>query len=130
MSRDPRDSLNKTDARAALEAAYRHALAFDDARATRAPNAAANFDALMRAFGGPVPEAGSPADDVIEWLVAAAEPGLMGTAGPRFFGWVVGGSHPVGVAADWLTATWGQNVGNHHASPAGAAAETVAEKWL
>ena len=130
MSRDPRDSLEKTDARAALEAAYRHALAFDDTRTTRAPNAAANFDALMRAFGGPTPEAGSPADDVIERLVAAAGPGLMGTAGPRFFGWVVGGSHPVGVAADWLTSMWGQNAGSYHGAPAGAVAEQVAAQWL
>ncbi|SAL50009.1 pyridoxal-dependent decarboxylase [Caballeronia choica] len=130
MSRDPRDSLEKTDARAALEAAYRHALAFDDARTTREPNAAANFDALMRAFGGPTPEAGSPADDVIERLVAAAEPGLMGTAGPRFFGWVVGGSHPVGVAADWLTSMWGQNAGSYHGAPASAVAEQVAAQWL
>jgi glutamate/tyrosine decarboxylase-like PLP-dependent enzyme len=50
--------------------------------------------------------------------------------GPRFFGWVIGASHPVGVAADWLTAAWGQNAGNHVASPAAAAAETVAAKWL
>ena len=39
--------------------------------------------------------------------------------GPRFFGWVIGGSHPVGVAADWLTSAWGQNAGNHHAAPVG-----------
>ena len=50
--------------------------------------------------------------------------------GPRFFGWVIGASHPAGVAADWLTAAWGQNAGNHEASPAAAAAETVAAKWL
>ena len=50
--------------------------------------------------------------------------------GPRFFGWVIGASHPAGVAADWLTSVWGQNVGNHEASPAGAAAETVSARWL
>jgi glutamate/tyrosine decarboxylase-like PLP-dependent enzyme len=130
MSLDPRDTLEKTDARAALEAACRHALAFDDARASRAPNATADFDALLKAFDGPMPESGLPADDVIERLVVAAQPGLMGTAGPRCFGWVVGGSHPAGVAADWLTSMWGQNAGSYHGAPAAAVAEQVAARWL
>ena len=51
-------------------------------------------------------------------------------AGSRFFGWVIGASHPMGVAADWLTSAWGQNAANHVASPAAAAAETVAARWL
>jgi glutamate/tyrosine decarboxylase-like PLP-dependent enzyme len=51
-------------------------------------------------------------------------------AGPRFFGWVIGSSHPVGVAADMLTSAWGQNVGNHTATPSAAAAEAVAARWL
>jgi glutamate/tyrosine decarboxylase-like PLP-dependent enzyme len=59
-------------------------------------------------------------------LVFQAEPGLHATAGLRFFGWVIGGSHPVGVAADWLTSAWGQNAGNHQAAPSAAAAEAVA----
>jgi glutamate/tyrosine decarboxylase-like PLP-dependent enzyme len=42
----------------------------------------------------------------------------------------VSASHPAGVAADWLTSAWGQNAGNHEASPAAAAAEVVAAKWL
>jgi glutamate/tyrosine decarboxylase-like PLP-dependent enzyme len=50
--------------------------------------------------------------------------------GPRFFGWVAGASHPVGVAADWLTAAWGQIAANHHAVPAAAAIETVVSRWL
>ncbi len=50
--------------------------------------------------------------------------------GPRFYGWVIGASHPVGVAADMLTSAWGQNAGNHFASPAAAAVETVAARWL
>ena len=59
---------------------------------------------------------------IIDDLVRLAGPGLHATTGPRFHGWVIGGSHPVGVAADWLTAAWGQNAGNHIASPAAAAA--------
>lgn len=82
------------------------------------------------AWEAPTPEVGEAGDKVIAELTRLAAPGLHAMTGPRFHGWVIGGSHPVGVAADWLTSTWGQNVGNHHASPAGAAAEAVAEKWL
>ncbi|WP_244143477.1 pyridoxal phosphate-dependent decarboxylase family protein [Paraburkholderia sacchari] len=115
---------------AALDAAHRHALAFHHTRATRPPAATAGFAALLDAFGGPAPEAGMPASEVIEQLAAAAGPGLMGTAGPRFFGWVVGGSHPAGVAADWLTSVWGQNAGCYEGAPAAAVAEQVAGQWL
>lgn len=71
-----------------------------------------------------------PANEVIEQLAEAADPGLMGTAGPRFFGWVVGGSHPAGVAADWLTSVWGQNAACYEGAPAAAVAEQVAAQWL
>ncbi|MET0430053.1 MAG: aspartate aminotransferase family protein [Microvirga sp.] len=87
------------------------------------PDALASFDA-------PTPEAGMPAEAVIQELVERASPGLHATTGPRFFGWVIGSSHPVGVAADWLTAAWGQNAGNHTAAPAASAAEAVAARWL
>jgi len=82
------------------------------------------------AFDMPTPQSGACAADVIDDLVMRSTPGLRAMTGPRFFGWVIGASHPVGVAADWLTAAWGQNAGNHEASPAAAAAETVAAKWL
>lgn len=67
---------------------------------------------------------------MIDTLVALSEPGLNAMCGKRFFGWVIGASHPVGVAADWLTSAWGQNAGNHQAAPAAAAAETVAATWI
>ncbi len=70
------------------------------------------------------------ADDVLRRLVEKAEPGLHHMVRPRFFGWVIGGSHPMGVAADFLTSAWGQNAGNHTASPAAASFEAVAATWL
>ncbi len=67
---------------------------------------------------------------MIDELAGIAEPGLMAMPGPRFFGWVLGGSHPAGVAADWLTSAWGQNTGYHTPTPATAALEEVAARWL
>ena len=69
-------------------------------------------------------------DQVIRDLIALAEPGLAAITAPRFFGWVMGGSNPTGVAADWLTSIWGQNAGNHMATPAAAAAETASAAAL
>src|SRR5207253_2538570 len=63
-------------------------------------------------------------------LAAKATPGIRAQTGPRFFGWVIGNSHPAGVAADWLTSAWGQNAGNLVAAPAASAAEAVASAWL
>ncbi|MBF6989170.1 pyridoxal-dependent decarboxylase [Cupriavidus sp. IK-TO18] len=91
---------------------------------------ATSYADCREAWDAPTPEAGTPADETIEALRALAEPGLLATTGPRFFGWVVGGSHPVGVAADWLTSAWGQNCANHRGAPAGAAAENTAARWL
>ena len=84
---------------------------------------------LRQAFAASLPEQGSGVA-AVEELAALAEPGLAAMAGPRFFGWVIGASHPVGVAADWLTSAWGQNCGGHSMVPAAAACEEVAASWL
>jgi glutamate/tyrosine decarboxylase-like PLP-dependent enzyme len=89
-----------------------------------------HYAAMRKGFDAPTPEQGKAASEVIEELVTLSTPGLRAMTGPRFFGWVIGASHPAGVAADWLTSAWGQNAGNHEASPAAAAAEVVAAKWL
>lgn len=81
-------------------------------------------------FGGSLPENSEDGEVVIQELADKAPAGLQMATGPRFFGWVIGGSHIVGTAADWLTSAWGQNTGNHHAAPSAAAAETVAAAWL
>jgi glutamate/tyrosine decarboxylase-like PLP-dependent enzyme len=76
-------------------------------------------------LGDPVPPL-----DVLDSLARLIEDGGVATPGPRFFGFVTGGSYPVAVAADWLVSVWDQNPGLHVLSPAMASLEDVTAGWL
>ena len=89
-----------------------------------------DLEKLRAALGGPLPDGPLDPIDVVEELARGAENGLVGTAGPRYFGFVVGGSVPAALAADWLTSAWDQNTGLYVLSPASAVAEEVAASWL
>jgi glutamate/tyrosine decarboxylase-like PLP-dependent enzyme len=67
---------------------------------------------------------------VIASLVEAAEPGVVGIPSGRYFGFVIGGSVPSALAADWLTSTWDQNAGLYAAGPSASVVEDVARAWL
>lgn len=88
------------------------------------------YPASFQAFDEDLPEDGLPSDTVIEDLVAKADPGLMGFVHQNFHGWVTGASHPAGVAADWLASAWGQVASSAGVTPAAAAIEEVAGRWL
>jgi len=114
----------------ALAAAAEAAIAYRQGVAGAPRTPVADYAAMLAAFAGPTPETGADGAAIIDELVRLATPGIRASTGPRFFGWVIGGSHPTGVAADWLTAAWGQNAGNLVAAPAAAAVEAVAARWL
>jgi glutamate/tyrosine decarboxylase-like PLP-dependent enzyme len=107
-----------------------HAIRYRNHVAEGRQGATQSFLESREHFAQALPEAGTEATALIDALAQGAEPGLNAMTGPRFFGWVIGGSHPMGVAADWLTSAWGQNAGNHVASPAASAVEAVAAGWL
>ena len=79
---------------------------------------------------GDLADEGMDPTRVVEELATAVDPGLVGSLGPRYFGFVIGGQLPASAAADWLTAAWGQNAALHASSPAGAAVEQVAGRWM
>ena len=96
----------------------------------RPVGARADLPSLRRALGGPLPAAGAEAAAVIEHLARAADPGIVASAGPRYFGFVIGGSLPAALAADWLAAAWDQDAGLYACGPAAAVVEEVAAGWL
>ena len=89
-----------------------------------------DVEGLRRALGGPLPAGPMRAREVIEDLARAAEPGIAGMASGRWFGFVLGGSLPAALAADWLTSAWDQNAGLFAPAPAAAVVEEVAGEWI
>ena len=113
-----------------LDRARDHAARFLRSLPERPVRPTATRDELLAALRVPLSEEGEDALTVLDALARGAEPGLLGTAGPRFFGFVIGGSLPVSVGADWLTTAWDQNAGLYVASPAASVVEDIAREWL
>ena len=110
----------KVDWEKLLTLARDHALAYRDSLPARRVAASAAIDDIRRALGEmvPFPREGCAAAAVLNELVAIAGPGLTAMSGPRFFGWVTGGTLPAALAADWMTSTWDQNAGPAAGAPA------------
>ncbi len=84
----------------------------------------------LREFDEPLPEGPSTAESVLELLDRIGSPGTMAMAGPRFYGFVVGGSLPAALACNWLAGAWDQNSALYKVTPATAVLEQVALRWL
>src|ERR1041385_3512909 len=116
--------------RAALERAMAHSLAFLGGLDTASVAATTSLAEIRRRFDRPLAEAGVDPAAMIDELARGVDGGLVGSAGGRFYGWVIGGGLPGSVAADWLTSTWNQNAGLYATSPVAAVIEEVVGAWL
>jgi glutamate/tyrosine decarboxylase-like PLP-dependent enzyme len=114
----------------ALDRAHAHAAAWLGSLDARPVPARVDADAVTEALGGDLPEGPTAAADVVDLLAGAVEPGLVAMPSGRFFGFVIGGSHPAALAADWLVGAWDQNAVLRQVTPGVAAAEEVAGAWL
>ena len=89
----------------------------------------ADAEELRAGLGRELSLDGEDAETVLRELAADAEPGLVTSQSPRYFGFVIGGVLPVARAADWMTVAWDQNAGGYSCSPAMAAVEELAGGW-
>jgi glutamate/tyrosine decarboxylase-like PLP-dependent enzyme len=121
MGNDLRTHLYTTAERVA---AYRERLA------TAPVWPAGSLDAIVAGFDRPLEDDGVATVQVLDELVAAAERGVVGSAGPRYFGFVTGGSVDAALCADILVCGWDQLAFNAVSSPASFAAEVVAARWV
>jgi glutamate/tyrosine decarboxylase-like PLP-dependent enzyme len=114
----------------ALERAHEHAVSWLTSLADRDVPAQASVDEVVTRLGTGLPDGPSDPGAVIDLLATACEPGLTAIPSGRFYGFVMGGSHPAALAADWLTSAWDQNAGMRDVTPAYSAVEDVASRWL
>jgi glutamate/tyrosine decarboxylase-like PLP-dependent enzyme len=113
-----------------LEKAQKLAVEHLESQSDRPVAERAGLEELRASFCDELPEEGESPLETIDYLATQAEPGLVASTGPRFFGFVIGGSLPVGVAADWLTAAWDQNSGLYAVAPAVSVIEEAVSDWL
>lgn len=90
------------------------------------PDAIAN----LRGWDEPLPDQPTPAAGVLRLLDDLGSPATMAMAGPRFFGFVIGGALPVTLAAQWLASAWDQNAVLECITPGVARLEQIAARWL
>lgn len=121
----PRESFD-----AALDIAHERARAWLDGLDERVVCAKADAGSVAAALGRELPDGPADPADVVRLLADAAEPGLVATPSGRFFGFVIGGTLPAALAADWLVSAWDQNAALRAASPAGTAVDDIAAAWL
>lgn len=118
------------DSRPELDAAVAHARRWLASLQDRPIPASVDAAAVLATFPDRLPDRGAAPREVIDDLVARVEPGLMASQSGRFYGWVMGGTLPAALAADWLVSAWDQNAGMRDATPGVVAAEDAAARWL
>jgi glutamate/tyrosine decarboxylase-like PLP-dependent enzyme len=118
------------DFRKTLESAFAQAVSHLENLDQTSVAATVDLDSLRARLNKPLPRDGVSPEQVINDLAEDVAGGLLGSAGGRFFGWVIGGALPAAVGADWLTSAWQQNSALYACSPAAAVVEETVGAWL
>jgi glutamate/tyrosine decarboxylase-like PLP-dependent enzyme len=113
-----------------LDRARAHARDYLCEQPDRHVGARADRDELLAALAAPLTQQGEGAQSVLDLLASQGARGAIASGSPRYFGFVIGGTYPIALAADWLAPTWAQNAGIYATSPVSAVVEEVAAHWL
>ena len=124
------DQESPASIRELLGEARERAARFLESLPERPVAAARGADDLARELGGALPRLGRPASEILAQLDEFGSQGVVASAGPRYFGFVTGGTVPASLAANWLATAWDQNAFSEVSSPIGAAVESVALRWV
>ena len=119
---DPAEALMKSAAQLGID----YLIAADSRRPFPTPS----MIERARAADAPLPDAPTPALQVLEELASVFGPATVNTHSGCYYGFVHGSSFPVGLAAKWLSTVWDQNTALYLLSPAAAIMEAQVEKWL
>jgi glutamate/tyrosine decarboxylase-like PLP-dependent enzyme len=113
-----------------LQTAFDYALSHLGKLERNSVGTSVDFGTLRLRLDKPLLDTGLPPEQVVAELANDVEGGILGSAGGRFFAWVIGGSLPAALAADWLTSAWDQNAALFACGPAAAIVEEIVGRWL
>ncbi|MDP1719840.1 MAG: aminotransferase class V-fold PLP-dependent enzyme [Candidatus Nanopelagicaceae bacterium] len=113
-----------------LGVAAKHSQEWLNSIPSRGVNPEKSADEIKIDLGSVLPDGPTDPSRVVERLAEVGEAGLMAMGSGRFFGWVIGGTLPAALGADWLVSAWDQNSATRFATPTTAAVEEIASKWL
>ena len=116
--------------KAPLEVAAKYARSWLQDISNRNINPMKSIDEMLEIFGGALPKESTSPADVVERMARLGEPGLMNMGSGRFFGWVIGGTLPAALGADWMVSAWDQNAGMRNTTPTVVALEEIAGTWI
>lgn len=119
-----------SDRSAGLDRAHALALEWLNSLADRPVPPRLTTEGVAQRLDRVLPDGPTDAATVVDELAAACDPGLTAMPGGRFFGFVIGGTHPAALAVDWLVSAWDQNSGLRMLTPAHSAVEDLTETWL
>jgi glutamate/tyrosine decarboxylase-like PLP-dependent enzyme len=120
----------REDMSSLLAAVQQHASTWFAALEKRPVRATMRGDELRKMLGGPLPQQGITPEKIAGILADAGMRGTLAMAGPRYFGFVIGGTLPAALAADWLVSAWDQNSCLYAGSPLVAVIEQITGAWL
>jgi glutamate/tyrosine decarboxylase-like PLP-dependent enzyme len=122
--------MHSHDMRRLLSAAMERSLRYLDSLDERHVGPTPEGIAGLKAFDVTLQNDPIAPEKVLQELDEIGTPGTMAMPGPRFFGFVIGGSLPAALAANWLAGAWDQNTGLYNATPTTSVLEEISLKWL